>query len=188
MPWCLVPAGARMVAFQSKAVLAPMKIKTTRIIPKELTVLFFRVTYYDGFVIGRRCDGVVVVVDKALKVATPTITVGDSTTTVAASGAEIYYTTDGSDPRYSRNQKEIFRSFSQTQKLLKLLLMQTANSFPMLLKNNGRRKRPLFSLRKVVNKGRKKIDPLMVINLPTEKIYWRTAIRRTVSSTAGTER
>jgi hypothetical protein len=36
-------------------------------------------------------------------------------------------------PQPERNIPQL----SQTQKLLKLLLMQTANSFPMLLKNNG---------------------------------------------------
>ena len=56
--------------------------------------------YYDGFVIGRRCDGVVVVVDKGLKSAAPAI----SGNTITGSGT-VYYTTDGSDPRYSATRK-----------------------------------------------------------------------------------
>ena len=118
MPDAWFPAGARMVAFQSKAVLAPMKIKTTRIITDSERIdgaILQGHFYYDGFVIGRRCDGVVVVVDKALKVATPTITVGDATTTVASSGAEIYYTTDGSDPRYSATRKKYSAAFANAE-------------------------------------------------------------------------
>lgn len=103
MPDAWFPAGARMVAFQSKAVLAPMKIKTTRIITDSERIdgaILQGHFYYDGFVVGRRCDGVVVVVDKGLKSAAPTI----SGNTITGSGT-VYYTTDGSDPRYSATRK-----------------------------------------------------------------------------------
>lgn len=119
MPDDWFPANARMVAFQSKAVLAPMKIKTTRIITDSERIdgaILQGHFYYDGFVIGRRCDGVVVVVDSGYKATTPTITVGESTTTIAASGAtSIYYTTDGSDPRYSATRAKYTAAFANAE-------------------------------------------------------------------------
>lgn len=105
MPDTWFPEHTRMLAFQSKAVLAPMKIKTARIITDSENIdgdILQGHYYYDAFVVGRRCDGVVAVVDSGYKATNPTITVGDSTTTITATGATtIYYTTDGSDPRYS---------------------------------------------------------------------------------------
>lgn len=109
MPDDWFPANVRMLAFQSKAVLSPMKIKTTRIITDSENIdgdIIQGHFYFDAFVIGRRCDGVAAVVDKGFKVVTPTITVGDSTTTITSSGATIYYTADGSDPRYSATRQK----------------------------------------------------------------------------------
>lgn len=118
MPDAWFPANVRMIAFQSKAVLDPMKIKTTRIITDSENIdgdILQGHFYFDAFVIGRRCDGVVTVVDKGFKAATPTITVGDSTTTIAATGAEIYYTTDGSDPRYSATRTKYSAAFANAE-------------------------------------------------------------------------
>lgn len=106
MPDAWFPANVRAVCFHGKAVLDPMKIKDLR--QKDDSenvdgVLLLGRFYFDAFVIGARCDGVVVIVDNAHKAETPTITKGDSTTTLACktTGANVYYTTDGSDPRYS---------------------------------------------------------------------------------------
>ena len=115
MPDAWFPANVRMLAFQSHAVIDPMKIKTTRIITESENVdgdIIQGHFYFDAFVIGRRCDGVVTVVDKSYKVVTPTITVGESTTTIAATGATIYYTTDGSDPRYSATRAKYSAAFA----------------------------------------------------------------------------
>lgn len=113
MPDDWFPANVRMLAFQSKAVLSPMKIKTTRIITDSENIdgaILQGHFYYDAFVVGRRCDGVATVVDKGLKLATPTIAVGDSTTTITGTG-DVYYTTDGSDPRYSVSRKKYSAAF-----------------------------------------------------------------------------
>lgn len=119
MPDTWFPANARAVAFQSKAVLAPMKIKTTRIITDSENIdgdIIQGHFYYDGFVIGRRCDGVVVLADKGFKATAPTITKGGSTTTVAGgSGATVYYTTDGSDPRYSATRVKYTAAFANAE-------------------------------------------------------------------------
>ena len=107
MPDAWFPENVRMIAFQSKAVLDPMKIKTTRIITDSENIdgdILQGHFYFDAFVIGRRCDGVVVVVDKGFKGATPTIAKGDATTTITGTGT-VYYTVDGSDPRYSATRE-----------------------------------------------------------------------------------
>ena len=109
MPDDWFPEKVHAVFFQSKAVLAPMKIKDLRIVNDSEMIngdLLLGRFYFDAFVVGARCDGVAVIVDKGFKAATPVIANGGTTTTVTSttSGANIYVTTDGSDPRYSKNR------------------------------------------------------------------------------------
>lgn len=106
MPDAWFPANVRAVCFNSKSVLDPMKIKDLRQKSDSENVdgvLLLGRFYFDAFVIGARCDGVAVIVDNAHKTQAVTIAKGDSNTTFTCktSGANIYYTTDGSDPRYS---------------------------------------------------------------------------------------
>lgn len=60
---------------------------------------------YDAFVYGALAAGVVILVENGKKTATPTATKGSTTTALASttnSGTvDIYYTLDGTDPRYS---------------------------------------------------------------------------------------
>lgn len=123
MPDAWFPDKVRAVAFQSKAVLSPMKIKTARIITDSENIdgdIIQGHFYFDGFVVGRRCDGVVAVVDKGAKIGALTITAGSSTTTItcATSGAAIYYTTDGSDPRYSATRTKYSAAFNNADKVI----------------------------------------------------------------------
>ncbi len=57
--------------------------------------------YHDAFVLGAKCDGLYVGIVKDKQTAAPTITESSGKLTLASAGAAIYYTTDGSDPRYS---------------------------------------------------------------------------------------
>lgn len=59
-----------------------------------------RVRYWAD-VLGEKADGVYVVAASASVQAAPTIVISSNVATVTASGATIYYTLDGSDPRYS---------------------------------------------------------------------------------------
>jgi hypothetical protein len=62
--------------------------------------------YYDAFVIGKKANGVAVAVLKGFVTAAPTISVsGGKATITGSSGATVMYTTDGSDPRYSKDAK-----------------------------------------------------------------------------------
>lgn len=109
MPDNWFPEKVRAVCFNGKSVLDPMKIKDLRQKNDSENidgVLLLGRFYFDAFVIGARCDGVVAIVENGFKTATPTVTKGDATTTITSktTGAVIYYTTDGSDPRYSASR------------------------------------------------------------------------------------
>lgn len=61
---------------------------------------------HDAFVLGKKSSGVAVAVLKGFVQATPTITMDGAKATIASTDATaIYYTTDGSDPRYSVEAK-----------------------------------------------------------------------------------
>ena len=61
--------------------------------------------YHDAFVLGAKANGLYVAVDKSKKTANPTAAVNAGKVTLTAAGSVIYYTTDGSDPRYSASVK-----------------------------------------------------------------------------------
>ena len=71
---------------------------------------------YDCFVKQAKCDGIYVsLASTANQQIAPTITESSGTVSISASGATtIYYTDDGSDPRYSGNVKTYSSSFSAT--------------------------------------------------------------------------
>lgn len=108
MPDTWFPTNVEHVGFSSRAVGFPFKINDTRIITDSEdvsgAVLVGRFNY-DAFVVGAICDDVVVCVAKDQKTAKPTVSKGATTTTLASttnSGTvNIYYTLDGTDPRYS---------------------------------------------------------------------------------------
>jgi hypothetical protein len=104
-----MPANVPFMLIYKGSVIAPMKIDTFKghVDPPGLSgdLLEFRMIH-DAFVLGKKAAGVAVAVLKGFVQAIPTITLSDSKATVASSGATaIYYTTDGSDPRYSKDAK-----------------------------------------------------------------------------------
>ena len=86
---------------------------------------------YDVFVLGSKADAVYSAVLTASKLATPTITDTTKTAvTLASSGAsKIYYTLDGSDPRFSKSREIYTAAFDGTGKLVKAVAMDTAGKF-----------------------------------------------------------
>lgn len=103
-------SGVYMLAFNKKSVIAPKKIHTMRIITEDKDVdgsILQGHFYYDHFVLGRRAGGVIALASADLKCAAPaiSITTNAATVTSTTSSAVIYYTLDGSDPRYSLHRK-----------------------------------------------------------------------------------
>ncbi|MGM9628043.1 MAG: chitobiase/beta-hexosaminidase C-terminal domain-containing protein [Faecousia sp.] len=92
------------------SIISPCKINTFKghVDPPGLSgdLLEFRMIY-DAFVLGKKANGVAVACLPGTVAKTPAVSVnsGKATITSATSGATIYYTTDGSDPRYSVDAK-----------------------------------------------------------------------------------
>lgn len=104
-----MPANVPYMLIYKGSVIAPMKIQDFKghIDPPGLSgdLLEFRLIH-DAFVLGKKANGVAVAVLKGFVQATPTISVSENKATITSSGANtIYYTLDGSDPRYSVEAK-----------------------------------------------------------------------------------
>lgn len=105
-----MPAGVPFMITFKGSLIAPMKINDFKghVDPPGLSgdLLEFRMMY-DAFVLGKKANGCAVACEPGTVVKTPTITMNNATATLACatSGATIYYTTNGSDPRYSVDAK-----------------------------------------------------------------------------------
>jgi hypothetical protein len=109
MPKGKMPANVPWMITHKAALIAPGKIKKFKghVDPPGLNgdLIEFRMIH-DAFVIGKKADGVSAAVLKGNVQAVPTITMDGAKATVASAGADtIYYTVDGSDPRYSDEAK-----------------------------------------------------------------------------------
>ena len=107
MPASKMPANVPWMITHKSALIAPKKIKKFigHVDPPGLNgdQIEFRMIH-DAFVIGKKADGVSVAVLPGYAQATPTITMDGAKATVASTGATtIYYTVDGSDPRFSKD-------------------------------------------------------------------------------------
>lgn len=105
-----MPANVPFMITFKGALIAPMKINDFKghVDPPGLSgdLLEFRMMH-DAFVLGKKANGCAVACLPGTVVKTPTITMDGATATIASatSGATIYYTTNGSDPRYSVDAK-----------------------------------------------------------------------------------
>lgn len=110
VPEDYLSAGVNFILLHKRAATAPEKIHDckTHIDPPGISGnLVEGRFYYDLFVYGHKADGVYVDVTTSSSVtvlAAPTIAAAGGAIT-AASGATAYYTTDGTDPRYSLTAK-----------------------------------------------------------------------------------
>lgn len=108
-PTSYLPTSIRFIAIHKDALITPMKVELTRIVDSEsfsgklLQGLF----YGDAFVVGAKANGIYVAIANGatVKVAATTATQGavnkDEYTLASTAGSTIYYTLDGTDPRYS---------------------------------------------------------------------------------------
>lgn len=107
IPTKRMPAGVPFMLTYKGALIAPMKINDFKghTDPPGLSgdLLEFRLRH-DAFVIGVRAHGVAVACKPGTVTATPEIEVAGNSATINGEGT-VYYTTDGSDPRYSKEAK-----------------------------------------------------------------------------------
>ena len=104
-----MPKNVPFMLIFKGSVIAPMKIEKFKghVDPPGLSgdLLEFRMIH-DAFVLGKKACGVAVAILKGFVATVPTIAIADSKATITSTGASaIYYTTDGSDPRYSVEAK-----------------------------------------------------------------------------------
>lgn len=100
------PKNVNFIIVHKKSGCAPVKLNDTKFHQDPPGIsgdLLEGRQYYDLFVFGAKCNGVYVDVNTASGAATicATPTMASKTLSCSTSGAEIRYTTDGSDPRYS---------------------------------------------------------------------------------------
>lgn len=103
LPDNYMPENVHFMITHKKSVMMPFKLKTARILSEVPGIngrLLEWYSYYDAFVIGAKANGVYVAVKTGTKTATPTVSVSGGKATITGNGT-IWYTTDGSDPRYS---------------------------------------------------------------------------------------
>lgn len=106
------PANAYFAIFHKDAIISPDKINTFRGIKDSENMdgdrLQFRMKY-DAFVLPSLCYGAAVACAPNTVVATPTVAVSSGKATVtSAEGAVVYYTLDGSDPRYQSADAKVY--------------------------------------------------------------------------------
>lgn len=105
VPAGYLPDNCFMLATYKQSVIMPYKIQDTKIHQDPPGIsgnLIEGRHYYDAFVLGAKCGGVVALVLASEKQAAPTVSISSHKVTPTSSGAEkIMYTLDGSDPRYS---------------------------------------------------------------------------------------
>lgn len=110
IPDDIMPSGVHFIASHKAALvqadkITEMKVNTS---PQGYSgVLLEARNLFDAFVIGSLANGVYALVENGRKQAL-TVTIASHKATVTAAGAkEIYYTLDGSDPRFSKNRTMI---------------------------------------------------------------------------------
>lgn len=104
VPDSYLPENVYFLITHKKSVLMPFKLKTSRILENQRGIngrVLEWYSYYDAFVLGAKANGVYVAVKSGKKTATPTIAIANGKATITGTGT-VYYTTDGSDPRYSK--------------------------------------------------------------------------------------
>lgn len=100
--------------FIKESIISPEKINTFRTITDSENFDGDRMQYhskYDAFVMPSQAAGAAVACAAGSVVDTPTVTISEGNATVsAASGATVYYTLDGSDPRYTSADAKVYSS------------------------------------------------------------------------------
>lgn len=105
------PANCYFAIYVKDAIIAPEKINTFRGIKDSENMDGDRVQYrckFDAFVMPNQCYGAAVACTKGTVTATPTVAVADGKATVTSTEGVVYYTLDGSDPRYQSADAKVY--------------------------------------------------------------------------------
>lgn len=110
VPEDLMPAGCNFICGHKSALVQESKINELKIHtnPQGVSGTLIEARYlFDAFVIGSLAKGVYSLVNNGTQQACSVAIASHKATVTAASATEIYYTTDGSDPRFSKSRKLI---------------------------------------------------------------------------------
>lgn len=102
------PQGVNFIIVHKSAGCAPVKLNDTKLHKDPPGIsgnLLEGRQYYDLFVFGAKCDGVYVEVGADAEVCAAPVIGEDGVITCETADASVKYTTDGSDPRYSKTAK-----------------------------------------------------------------------------------
>lgn len=106
------PANFYFAIFIKESIISPEKINTFRTITDSENFDGDRMQFhskYDAFVMPSQAAGAAVACAKGSVVDTPTVEIsGGSATVTVSSGATVYYTLDGSDPRYASADAKVY--------------------------------------------------------------------------------
>lgn len=108
----IFPKDCYFAIFVKESIIAPEKINTFRGIKDSENMDGDRLQFrckHDAFVMPSQCYGAAVACAKGSVVATPTVNIsGGKATVTGADGATVYYTLDGSDPRYQSADAKVY--------------------------------------------------------------------------------
>lgn len=120
VPTSYMPAGVFFIAAHKDAVIVPYKIRDAKIHkdpPGISGALLEGRSNFDAFVVGARCLGVYCAIDSDKKCEAPQITVASGSATISGDG-DIYYTVDGTDPRYSDTKEKYASAFDAAEDMV----------------------------------------------------------------------
>lgn len=134
MPDCMFNENHYFTAFHESAVAFPYKINFTKIHSDPVGIngaVIEGRQLYDVFVLASKACAVYSLVNDVLKLPEPSIeSSSKEAVSITCSGAEaIYYTLDGSDPRFSESRNIFTAPFDGTGKTLKAVGMHTQDKF-----------------------------------------------------------
>lgn len=106
-----MPGNCPFAIFHKDAIIAPEKINTFRGIKDAENIDGDRMQFrmkHDAFVLPTLASGAAAACDKGTVAATPTVSISGGKATVTSEEGVVYYTTDGSDPRYQSAEAKVY--------------------------------------------------------------------------------
>jgi len=115
VPDSYFPEGVYFFIKHKSATVDPVKLNETNIHqdpPGISGSLLEGRFYHDAFVLGAKADGIYVAVASGKQTAAPSFAENGGNISLSSAGAAVYYTIDGSDPRYSASAQVYSAAFA----------------------------------------------------------------------------